>query len=156
MKLRVLALMLVLAALFTGCAKAPAPAVTTSAPTTEATDVPTEPTVPETEPVNVEKQVVVYFANWYLETKTAQQGAEVCSIPWDSVTYVNHAFWEVQPADGTEETSFDRRAAGEAPRTRFRIASTLPKADFEDDTPSEMAQGLPRNHFAQYAAYAEQ
>lgn len=156
MKLRVLALMLVLAALFTGCAKAPAPAVTTSAPTTEATDVPTEPTVPETEPVNVEKQVVVYFANWYLETKTAQQGAEVCSIPWDSVTYVNHAFWEVQPADGTEETSFDRRAAGEAPRTQFRIASTLPKADFEDDTPSEMAQGLPRNHFAQYATYAEQ
>ena len=122
MKLRVLALMLVLAALFTGCAKAPAPAVTTSAPTTEATDVPTEPTVPETEPVNVEKQVVVYFANWYLDTKTAEEGAEVCSIPWDKVTCINHAFWAVEPADGSTETSWDRLAASGEPRTSFRVA----------------------------------
>lgn len=156
MKLRILALLLVLTALFTGCAKAPAPGATTTAPTTAATGTATEATAPaETEPVNLERQVVVYFANWYLETKTAEQGAEVCSIPWDSVTYVNHAFWEVRPDDGTTETSFARRDAGEAPRTKFRIASTQPKADFEDDTPSEMAEGLPRNHFAQYAAYAE-
>ena len=121
-----------------------------------------EPTVPETtlppttEPVPVKKEVVIYFANWYLDTKTAQQGAEVCAIPWEDVTYVNHAFWEIQPDDGSTETSWEQREAGKPPRTKFCIASTLPRADFDDQTPSQMAQGLPRNHFAQYAVYAEQ
>lgn len=111
----------------------------------------------ETDPqAPLQKQVVVYFANWYLQTKTAQEGAEVCSIPWDKVTYINHAFWAVEPADGSGETSWDRLAQGLKPRTSFRVVSTLPEADFDDQTPSTMAEGLPRNHFAQYEAYSEQ
>lgn len=51
------------------------------------------------------KQVVVYFANWNLNEKPADAGGEVASIPWDSVSYVNHAFWAVVPADGSTETS---------------------------------------------------
>ena len=133
----------------------PTPPPTTDPPATEAPT--TEETAPPTtEPdVAVEKEFVVYFANWYLDSKTAEEGAEVCSIPWDKVTYINHAFWEVQPADGSTETSWEQREQGKEPRKAFRIASTLPEADFEDQTPSQMAQGLPRNHFAQYAVYAE-
>lgn len=165
MQKRAIAAILLLCMLFcTACTKTPSP--TEPASTTEVTEtaatVPTEKvTEPETEPTETEPeapidhQVIVYFANWYLDTKTAEQGAEVCSIPWDKITYVNHAFWEVQPADGSEETSWERLEKGEAPRTSFRIASTLPKADFDNQEPSDMAEGLPRNHFAQYAAYAE-
>ena len=154
MKQRILALGLIAALLLGGCGAASAePTVpeTTLPPTTAEATVPAA-----TEPdIALQKEVVVYFANWYLETKTAREGAEVCSIPWDQVTYINHAFWEVQPADGSSETSWELLEAGKPPRTSFRIASTLPKADFDDETPSEMAQGLPRNHFAQYAAYSE-
>jgi chitinase len=111
----------------------------------------------ETDPqAPLQKQIVVYFATWYLQTKTAQEGAEVCSIPWDKVTYINHAFWAVEPADGSGETSWDRLAQALKPRTSFRVVSTLPEADFDDQTPSTMAEGLPRNHFAQYEAYSEQ
>ena len=157
MKHRIIALLLAFVLLCAGCApQKPADTAsqqTSSVPTTE----PEETTVPETTApeVPVERQLVVYFANWYLDTKTAQEGAEVCSIPWDKVTYVNHAFWGIEPDDGTTETSFERRDAGQEPRTKFKIVSTLEKADFEDQTPSTMAEGLPRNHFAQYAAYSE-
>lgn len=144
--------------LLTGCGPAPQETVPPTAEPSE-TVPPTQPetTAPqETEPLAAEKkEVVVYFANWYLDTKTAQEGAEVCSIPWDQVTYVNHAFWAVEPADGSTETSFARREAGESARTSFRVASTLPEADFENDEPSTMAEGLPRNHFAQYSYFAE-
>ena len=117
----------------------------------------TEETAPPTTLPDVaeEKEVVIYFANWYLETKTAEEGAEVCSIPWDKITYVNHAFWEIRPDDGSVETSWELLEQKKPPRTKFCIGSTLDKADFEDQTPSEMAEGLPRNHFAQYAVYAE-
>lgn len=104
--------------LLTGCGPAPQETVPPTAEPSE-TVPPTQPetTAPqETEPLAAEKkEVVVYFANWYLDTKTAQEGAEVCSIPWDQVTYVNHAFWAVEPADGSTETSFARREAGRAP-----------------------------------------
>lgn len=137
------------------------PAETTQAPT-EAATLPPETTAPPTEPVEteppyaLEKEVVVYFANWYLDTRTAQEGAEVCSIPWDKVTYINHAFWMVEPADGSTDTSWDRLAQGAEPRTSFRIASTLPEADFDNQDPSTMIDGLARNHFDQYAYFSEQ
>lgn len=118
---------------------------------TPAAQAPVE-TVP---PIALEKEVVVYFANWYLDTRTAQEGAEVCSIPWEDVTYINHAFWQVEPADGSTETSWDLLAEGAAPRTSFRISSTLPEADFDNQEPSTMVEGLPRNHFEQYAYYSE-
>lgn len=103
-----------------------------------------------------EKQVVVYFANWYLGDKTAAEGAEVASIPWDKVTYINHAFWGVVPDDGTTETSVERRDSGEGARTAFKIVSTAPDKDYEDTTASEVDPGMARNHFAEYAVYSEQ
>lgn len=102
------------------------------------------------------KEIVVYFANWNLGKKPAKRGGEVASIPWDKVTYVNHAFWAVAPVEDTEETSFQRREAGKSPRTAFTIVSMRPEFDIEDSTPSEINPELPRNHFAQYEAYAKQ
>ena len=154
MRRTILALLLVCLCLLTACSSAPQE---TTAPTASETTVPTETEPTETiSPVAEEKEVIVYFANWYLDTKTAEEGAEVCSIPWDKVTCINHAFWAVEPADGSTETSWDRLAASGEPRTSFRVASTLPKADFDNDEPSRMAPGLPRNHFAQYQYYSEQ
>lgn len=158
MKKRFLALLLA-CLMLAGCASNAVPEPSPTEPETTAPAAEPETTAAETtepEPEETARQIVVYFANWYLDTKTAAQGAEVCSIPWDKVTYVNHAFWAVEPADGSTDTSWQRLDAGEAPRTRFRVASTLPKADFEDDTPSDLAPDLPRNHFAQYAYYAQQ
>ena len=114
MKHRIIALLLVCVFLCAGCApKEPVPTAQQTSQPTESTTVP-ETTVPETTApeVPVPRQLVVYFANWYLDTKTAEEGAEVCSIPWDKVTYVNHAFWEIQPADGSTETSWERKEAG--------------------------------------------
>lgn len=102
-----------------------------------------------------DKQVVVYFANWYLGDKAGAEGGEVASIPWDKVTYVNHAFFAVEPADGSTETSVERRSNGEAARTQFQVVSTAPDKDFEDHTPSDVDSGMERNHFAEYAAYSE-
>lgn len=109
------------------------------------------------EPVSTgDKQVVVYFANWYLGDKAGAEGGEVASIPWDKVTYVNHAFFAVEPADGSTETTVERRSNGEDARTQFHVVSTAPDKDFEDHTPSEMDPDLERNHFAEYAAYSKE
>lgn len=101
------------------------------------------------------KQVVVYFANWNLNEKPAAEGGEVASIPWDSVSYVNHAFWAVVPADGSTQTSTERRNNGQEPRTEFKIVSTDPKNDYEDTAASAVDPTMERNHFAEYAVYAE-
>lgn len=165
MQKKLLALILACLILCTACTpgaqESTQPSTMAPAPT-ETEAPPTETTVPATEPVETvpptaeKKEVVVYFANWYLDTRTAQEGAEVCSIPWDKVTYINHSFWQVEPADGSTDTSWERLEQGAQPRTSFKISSTLPKADFENQEPSTMVEGLPRNHFAQYAYYAEQ
>lgn len=154
MRKKLLALMLAMLLLLTACGTAP---VETTAPTTAHTETTVPITEPEeTEPdIALEKQVIVYFANWYLDTKTAEEGAEVCSIPWNKVTFVNHAFWAVEPADGSAETSWERAANLEAPRTEFRVVSTLPEADFDNQEMSTLAPDLPRNHFAQYEYYSE-
>lgn len=83
------------------------------------------------------KQVIVYFPNWKLE----EEGGTVVDIPWDDVTYINHAFWAVAPADGTTETSFERRTSGEGARTEFTIVSTQP--DFDEQ------------HFADYEVMSQ-
>lgn len=101
------------------------------------------------------KEIIVYFANWYLGRKPAAKGGEVASIPWDRVTYVNHAFWGVAPADGSSENSFERRERGEAPRTDFTIVSMRPENDYENQAPSEIDPALPKNHFAQYGAFSK-
>ena len=155
MRRSVLALLLVFLCLLTACSSVPQETtVPTTEPAPETTAAETEP--PETIPdIATEKEVIVYFANWYLDTKTAEEGAEVCSIPWDKVTCINHAFWAVEPADGSSETSWERLADLKEPRTSFRVVSTLPEADFENAEASLMAPDLPRNHFAQYQYYSE-
>ncbi|SHO48366.1 glycoside hydrolase family 18 protein [Anaerocolumna xylanovorans] len=100
------------------------------------------------------KEVITYFANWYLDAKPASK-AEVAGIPWDKVTYINHAFWAVAPADGSTETSFERRDNKLAARTKFKVISTDPKSDYEDQTPSAINPSIPRNHFAEYAEYSK-
>lgn len=100
------------------------------------------------------KQIITYYPNWNLGSKDAKAGGEVGSIAWDSVTMVNHAFFEVFPDDGTTDSTFDWRAAGKEPRTRFACVSTYPEADFEDQEKSELNDS-PRNHFTQYGIYAE-
>jgi len=102
-----------------------------------------------------EKEVVTYFANWYLSEKLATHGGEVAGIPWDKVTYINHAFWAVAPADDSTETTFERKSKNEPARANFKIVSTNPKNDYEDKTPSEIDPSMPRNHFAEYEAYSK-
>ena len=71
------------------------------------------------------KEIIVYYPNWKLD----QTNGKVEDIPWESVTMVNHAFWEIFPLSDENETSFERRAAGKEARTAFAIRSTLPEAD---------------------------
>ena len=102
----------------------------------------------------MKKEVAVYFAGWHLERKDSR-GAEVCTIPWERVSCINHAFWMAEPAENPEETTFDRRAAGKPPRTDFRVTSMQPYSDFGAEEPSTLAPELPQNHFAQYAHFAK-
>lgn len=115
--------------------------------------------VPETDTEEIEtageKQVVVYFANWYLGERAGAEGGEVASIAWDNVTYINHAFWAVAPADGSTKTSVEQRTGGEGARTEFTIISTAPDQDYMDTAKSEINPDMERNHFAEYAAYSE-
>ena len=101
------------------------------------------------------KEISVYFANWNLDRLPAEQAGEVAGIPWDCVTNIKHAFWQVTPADGSTETSFERRDRGDTPRTEFTIQSMWQKYDMEDLMPSAIDPLLPRNHFAQYAVFAK-
>lgn len=116
----------------------------------EVTNEPSEP-IAEAKP----KQIITYFPSWNLNSKPGAEGGEVASIPWESVTYINHAFFAIEPIDETQETSFTRRAAGKEPRDNFKIISTTPEFDFDDNTPSEVDPSMPRNHFAEYAVYSE-
>ena len=103
--------------------------------------------------MNHGKDVIVYFANWYLDRKSAREGAEVCSIPWEKVSFVNHAFWFAEPDENKDQTSFQRRDAGLPPRTAFHISSLTPEADLMDRKPSELLEGMTRTHFEQYAHF---
>ena len=94
-----------------------------------------EDTTEKEEVAKDSKEVIVYFANWNLGSKSAEEGGEVAGIPWDSGTFINNAFFRVEIADGTTESTFEWRAAGNEPRTEFTVESTLPEADFEDMTP---------------------
>lgn len=114
----------------------------------------TETDIEETETAS-EKQVVVYFANWYLGDKAGDEGGEVASIAWDKVTYINHAFWAVAPADGSTKTSIEQRTSGEGARTEFTIVSTDSYKDYEDTAKSEINPDMERNHFSEYAVYSE-
>lgn len=88
------------------------------------------------------KEIIVYFANWHLGRKANRRG-EVSCIPWDKITYVNHAFWSVAPANGSNESSFERRAKGAPARTDFTIKSMCPDNDL-------------KTHFPQYEHFSAQ
>lgn len=102
------------------------------------------------------KEIIVYFANWYLGRKPAAKCGEVAGIPWDKITYVNHAFWGVKPVGDSPETSFARRDSGAKPRTEFTIASMWPQHDYENQEKSDLVPSLPKNHFAQYDYFSKQ
>ncbi|MCR5836848.1 MAG: hypothetical protein K6G88_10115 [Lachnospiraceae bacterium] len=74
------------------------------------------------------KDLVIYFANWSVYGDNANQ---VKNLPWDKVTYINHAFWEINPVDGEEN--------------KYTIDSTDSWADIEN---GELA------HFPQYEEYS--
>lgn len=109
----------------------------------------------ENEEMGKKHETVVYFAGWHLGGEQPAFGGEVAGLPWDRITYINHAFWSVAPADGSTESSFERRASGAGARTSFCIQSMNPEGDLGDLGESSLVPGLPKNHFAQYAYFAE-
>lgn len=102
-----------------------------------------------------EQKVIVYFADWHLQEPTSSFHGEVAELPWEKVSFVNHAFWYVEPSEMPNVSSFERRASGLAPRTEFRIVSLHPELDLENCEESSLVPGLPKNHFAQYAYFAK-
>ena len=72
------------------------------------------------------KEVVIYFANWNVYDGT--KGGQVKDLPWDRVSYINHAFWEIKPENGS-----------------YNIVSTDPWADTDENNPNA--------HFPQYEEY---
>ncbi len=99
-------------------------------------------------------EVIVYFANWNLNSKEAGFGGEVASIPWESVTYINHAFWEVLPIEEPEVSSFERRTTDMGARTEFVLAPTSEEFDMLDEGESDIIKGIKRNHFAEYEYFS--
>ncbi|MCR5753316.1 MAG: hypothetical protein K6G30_00695 [Acetatifactor sp.] len=168
---KLLTLSLVLSMLMTGCGSAtPADNQTTDAVKEEATAPESVPEVSEQQASDEEsvdeaadqevststgpKQVVVYFANWNLGADNVNGNGEVAGIAWDKVSYINHAFWAVAPADGSTATSFEQRVSGDGARTQFKIVSTNPKNDYEDTAASKSDSSIARNHFAEYEAFS--
>jgi chitinase len=127
----------------------------TEEPTAQPIAQPTKEPTTQPREQSATKQIITYFPNWNLEDKPGAEGGEVASIPWDSVTYINHAFFGIVPLDDLAETSFARRDAKKEPRIRFEIASTNAEFDYEDTTPSAVDPSMTRNHFAEYAVYSE-
>ncbi len=162
MKKKLLSLLLAGVLCLTGCApavsssdEASSDVVSDTSSEVVASDDTSSEIQQEPETVESEKHVIVYFANWNLDSKPATEGGEVVSIPWEDVTYVNHAFWAVAPDDGTTETTLEWKAAGKPPRTDWKIVSTSPEADYEITEQSEALPGVEKNHFAEYAAMSE-
>jgi chitinase len=83
------------------------------------------------------KNLVVYFPNWGIYN-TAHNSITVSSIPWNKVTHINHAFFEVNSS--------------------YELASTDSFADF--DKSMENSEGWEtddlRGHFGEYKYYKEQ
>jgi len=82
------------------------------------------------------KNVVVYFPNWGIYN-TAHNSMTVGQIPWDRITHINHAFFEVDAS--------------------YKLATTDSFADF--DKMMEHSEGWEagqlRGHFGEYKYYKE-
>ncbi|MFR5779516.1 MAG: glycosyl hydrolase family 18 protein [Oscillospiraceae bacterium] len=87
------------------------------------------------------RQAVLYFANWNLNRRPARKG-EVCALPWDCATYLNHAFWVLEPSEGTQETSFARRAGKKPARTDWRQRSRVERRAGKKAVQCMLAQGV--------------
>lgn len=98
--------------------------------------------------------VIVYFASWHLLENNPRFHGEVAGLPWNKVSYVNHAFWCVEPIESPEISSFARKEMHKDVRKRFHIVSMRPEADFGNQEESSIVAGLPKNHFAQYAHFS--
>ncbi len=70
-----------------------------------------------------EQELVIYFTNWAVHTS---DNGQVKNLPWDRVSYINHAFWKIVP-DGEG----------------YAIASTDTAADLTNS----------KAHFKQYEEY---
>lgn len=106
MSKKISAIVLVLAMLFTMCATA---ITADAAPSAE------------------RKEVVIYFANWNVYSG---DNGEVKDLPWDRVSYINHAFWKIKPENGN-----------------YGIVSTDEWADTDPYNPQA--------HFPQYEEYCK-
>ena len=73
------------------------------------------------------KELIVYYPNW----KYGNKNGNVEDIPWEQVTMINHAFWEIVVLGDEKESSFERRDAGKPAREEFSIVSTDPETDRE-------------------------
>ncbi|MBQ6569191.1 MAG: glycoside hydrolase family 18 protein, partial [Clostridia bacterium] len=82
------------------------------------------------------KELIVYFANW--DIYSLGKNGEVASIPWDRVTYINHAFFQI-----------DKNGEGD-----FSISSTDSWADMENMGASQVDPTLTLNHFSQYEHFS--
>ncbi len=80
------------------------------------------------------KNIVAYFPNWGTYN-AAHKNISVDMIPWDKVTVINHAFFEVDSS--------------------FRLASTDTFADFDKSFPHSEGwdAGQLRGHFGEYKYY---
>ena len=87
------------------------------------------------------RQAVLYFANWNLNRRPARKG-EVCALPWDCATYLNHAFWVLEPAEGKQESSFARRAGKKPARTDWRQRSRVERRAGKKAVQCMLAQGV--------------
>ena len=87
------------------------------------------------------RQAVLYFANWNLNRRSARKG-EVCALPWDCATYLNHAFWVLEPAEGKQESSFARRAGKKPARTDWRQRSRVERRAGKKAVQCMLAQGV--------------
>ncbi len=92
------------------------------------------PAATETVKAAAGKNIVVYFPNWGIYN-TAHRSITVGMIPWDKVTVINHAFFEVDSS--------------------FKLASTDTFADF--DKMMDHSEGWDTNqlrgHFGEYKYY---
>ena len=86
-----------------------------------------------------QRALTVYFPNWSVRS---DPGKTVENLPWDQITAVNHAFWDIVPTQAMEEAYRDSGNAGlwkVNGDTPFTIRATDPEVDFGEN-----------GHFAQY------
>ncbi|MBN1047014.1 glycoside hydrolase [Clostridium botulinum] len=96
---------------------------------------------------NPTKKIVTYFPSWGVY-QAGQQNITVSDIPWDKVTHVNHAFFEI--TNNFKIQSTDSYADFE--NTDFGHA---PKEDWDKYPNTGYPKGTVFGHFGEYKYYKE-